>query len=100
MTFAFPKYEWYCVECGHRYGMFGPQSKDATPKLRDRYIALKTEWDRFAGSRIITPNAWYGPERCSQCDPDHPHIDHATKAEIQDDADARRWLKERVNSGG
>lgn len=103
-TLAFPKYEFYCLECGCKVTFMGLIAGEPTEELQAKHDALRAEWDEHAGTKLITPNAWRGT--CPKCF-EHPdernphgrtdstHDMHASDEEWAADAEAREWLKER-----
>lgn len=101
-TFAFAGKEWYCLECGRAYPMFGhARREDPTPELQERLAALTAEWDEHAGTKLITPRAYR--DGCAKCwrDPEsnhgilESHDRHATVKELDADREARAWLATR-----
>jgi hypothetical protein len=97
-TFAFPKAEFVCLDCGALFGWFGPTAADETPELLARTEAYRREWAENAGSKILTPRARH--RDCVLCDGGEDHVDHATEDEIAADSDARAWLKRRAYLSG
>lgn len=97
-TMVFPKFEFYCLECGGKFGLMTPEAAKETPALRARYEALRTEWREHAPA-IISPCSW--KTDCEACAPhrrDNPHAAHATDEEIAAHEAAMAWLAERVRS--
>lgn len=93
-TIAFPKAEFYCLDCGGRFGFFDPDSGEPTPELRDRLEAAEAQWDEHVGDRLIPPRSWRID--CDLCAPHTEyHAEHATEQERAADAAARLWLEER-----
>jgi hypothetical protein len=52
-TMAFRHYEFYCLECGGRFGFLSPRAETDTPDLQAHYERLQAEWDEHAGERLI-----------------------------------------------
>ena len=52
-TLVFRGAEFYCLECGGRYGFLDPRPAEATGGLEARYASLQAEWDEHAGRRLI-----------------------------------------------
>lgn len=94
-TMAWPKYEFYCLECGGHYGFLQPRSVESTLELSERYNRLKYEWDKCAGPKLRIVNGWFAD--CEKCKPhDEYHSAHATKSEHQAEQAALAWLKMRA----
>lgn len=66
-----------------------------TPELAALLERFKREFEQNASSKLIVPRSYRND--CRQCI-DHLgyHSDHASNAEREADAEARRWLKERI----
>jgi len=79
-TFVFRGKEWYCVECGRAYGMFGCDMADPTKELTGRQTKLADEFDKIAAP-IIPPGAIL--PGCEQCRLDTDHFAHATDEETR-----------------
>jgi hypothetical protein len=78
-TFAWPKKEWICLECGALYEFFGPGVVDATDALHDRYDALLAEWGEIA-AKLLAGGVMLST--CASCTAEHePHWNHATAEE-------------------
>lgn len=93
-TFAFPKYEFYCLNCGGRYGWLSPRAKDETPELLARIEELTTEFEENAGKHLI--NGGLMLDSCAKCKDEHePHIYHATDEEKLNHEEALNWLRAR-----
>ena len=92
-TFAFAKYEFYCLDCGNHLGFFGPRAAEPTPELDARYEGYLAEWQEHAGSRLLVVGARH--RGCAECEGGQYHLDHATDAEREADRAARAWLAER-----
>lgn len=94
-TMAFPKAEFYCLECGRHLGFLDPSMGKASAKLTARYEALQAEWDENVGNALIPPRSW----RLDTCDKCHvggePHSTHATTEELAAHDAAIAWLEER-----
>jgi hypothetical protein len=93
MTMAFRGAEFYCLECGGRFGWLQPHGVEPTPELEERYEKLKAEWDEHAGGKLLAAGAWR--EDCAQCNSEHPHAEHATEAELTAHRGALAWLDAR-----
>ena len=94
-TMAFSGAEFYCLECGGRFGFLSPRGVEPTPELVARSEALTAEWDEHAGRKLLTSGAWH--RDCEACAPRRePHTDHATDAEKDAHDEAMVWLAERA----
>lgn len=78
-TFAFDQFEFYCLDCGGKYGFLQPKPADETPEL-------VAECDRRLAE--FTENA-------SALIPGHK-MKFATEAEIEAHQSAMQWLSERA----
>lgn len=88
-TFAFPRFEFYCLDCGRHLDWLEPEPGNAVEHEAD-YQARLAEWMQHAGAALITPQSkLVGCERCSA---GGWHAEHVTAAEILADQNARRWL--------
>src|SRR4051794_21762134 len=76
-TMAFRKFEYYCLECGRKYGLIEPYLKDPTPELLEQYRKLLEEWREITADNLIIENGqWIG---CAKCQGTRePHRSHAT----------------------
>lgn len=80
MTFAWSRYEFYCVNCGAHLGFLEPQAKEPTPELDARYEELKAEWEALGGSALLGGGIMR--TTCKTCvDAREPHVLHATDDE-------------------
>lgn len=91
-TMAFDKYEFLCLECGHQCGWMEPYTLDSD-EVAEWMARLQAEWDEHASGKLL-----YGYRLgCEQCNSyAEKHREHATPEEIQADAEARAWIKERT----
>lgn len=97
MTFAFYGAEFYCLDCGGRFGFLDPIGRDETPDLLEAMESRKNEWAENAGLFLLVPGS--GLTTCERCKagPDHfDHPGHATDEERAADVRAREWIKERL----
>lgn len=78
-TLAFRHYEFYCLECGGRYGFLEPHAWTATPELEAHHMRLRAEWEAHAGNKLIVEGVTARSEA----------------AQVEHDA-AMAWLKERI----
>lgn len=93
-TFAWSKFEFYCLECAGHYDWLEPVEGDSATHA-EQLAALTAEWEEHAGRKLLAPHAWH--TGCEQCAPRvEPHIAHATPLEILEDSNARRWLIDRA----
>lgn len=77
-TFTFSYAEWYCLECGGQFGMFGVVSVPATVEL----LALReanNAWFEAIAVHIITPRSRMADcDLCTRSD----HDTHVTFAQV------------------
>lgn len=52
-TIVFYQAEFYCLECGGRFGFLDPRTADPSPELSAHHARLQAEWDEHAGRRLI-----------------------------------------------
>ncbi len=94
-TMAFPKAEFYCLECGAHLGFLDPYPAEATADLIARQEALQAEWDEHAGPKLRVGRWWL--RDCGKCGVGHDyHEVHATEAEREAHGAALAWLRERA----
>jgi hypothetical protein len=94
-TMVFARAEFYCLECGQRWGFLNPTPLDPTPELDARYEALKAEWDKHAAPYLRVGHWWM--HDCDACAPHREyHCDHATPQERAAHRIALDWLKGRA----
>lgn len=94
-TFAFARYEFYCLDCGDHLGWLEPGAADETPELVADMDARKAEWVENAGRKLLVHGAWNGD--CDRCRlGGESHVQHATDAEREADAAAREWIRSRL----
>lgn len=95
-TFLFAHAEFYCLECGKRYGFLSPRPAEPTPELVWQ-AGLEAEWDEHAAPRLRV-GAWWLDD-CEQCRPHGEyHLEHATDAEREAHDAALEWLAERAGA--
>lgn len=95
-TFAFRGAEFLCLDCGAQLGFLSPRRGTPTPALCAQTAAVEAEFAAHVGGKLLIPGAWR--HDCPQCEPhraENMHVAHATDAEREADATARRWLQER-----
>lgn len=96
-TFAFRKYEFYCLECGAHVEFLRPRALPPTPELLARYDALKAEWDANVGDRLILDGGYR--RDCEKCTVGgQQHRTHATEEEMLAHAAALGWLARRASA--
>lgn len=94
-TLDFPKYEFYCLECGHHCGFLSPVAGEPTPERTERHEALQAEWDEHVGRKLLLHNGWL--HDCERCQPHaEAHAAHATSEEWAAHEEALAWLRDRV----
>lgn len=93
-TMAFSKFEFYCLECGRRYGWLDPIPAIETPAITRRYEKLKAEWDEIAPALI---GGGVRLKNCESCTTrDQPHWDHASGDEKAAHEAALETLRQRA----
>jgi hypothetical protein len=93
---AFRKAEFYCLECGSKYGLFGGQLVSDTPDLRVRYERLQAEWEEHAEGALLIDGGWR--TECDQCKPGGEyHRAHASPGELARHDAAVAWLQQRAS---
>lgn len=96
-TFAFTGYEFLCICCGRKVTFLGPAPGDGgDQQLRERLAELQAEWDEHVGGRLL-PRGRFWRDGCKKC-ANEDHWAHVTDDEVLRDAQAREWLKERVDA--
>lgn len=95
-TLAFPRAEFYCLECGREYGFLGPARGDDSPEMQARHDALRAEWDTLVAPFLMTPRSWrLGCDTCRGGFGPY-HSEHLTDEERRGDEWARAWLRWRT----
>lgn len=93
-TFAFPYAERFCINCGHTGGMLGTGTNvDATSELIFEEKLINAIWKVIYGKKGLMPSGSFGRTNCKKCGSSNNHREHATKAELDGDRIARRWLE-------
>lgn len=82
-TFAWHKFEFYCLDCGRKYGFLEPASTPDGPEVEARHAALQAEWDEHVEPRLITQDREY----------------RATPEALAAHEAAVTWLRERAAVG-
>lgn len=94
-TLAFSGAEFYCLECGGRFGWLDPIGRKPTEEITAHQERLQAEWDEHAGKKLLTRGAWH--QDCEKCKPGgETHLEHATDEEKAAHEEAMAWLAERV----
>ncbi len=92
-TFAFRATEFYCLDCGRRYGMFGVDRVPATtPGLAARLAEATAIFEPLAAALVVRGSRLLGS--CAACDAGEEHAKHATAEEWAADRAARDRLTE------
>jgi hypothetical protein len=92
-TMAFSHAEFYCLECGGKFGFLQPRPEKETPELLERMEAAREEFALNAGHKLLVNGGYLdGCERCQQ----EPHTHHATDDERAAHTAALEWLANRV----
>jgi hypothetical protein len=95
-TMAFPRAEFYCLECGGHFGFLSPRAETATPELKARHDELRAEWDEHADPFLRVIRAWF--EDCEACARrGEYHVEHASPKERAEHSQALAWLRDRVS---
>lgn len=94
MTLAFRKFEFYCIDCGGKFGFMDPASADGTDERLRKMKIIEDDFKELSkglvpdGARLST---------CVQCGPSSEvHLMHATAEEKEADSEARKRLHNRV----
>lgn len=96
-TLLFSGAEFYCLECGTKYGFLSPRPAEATPELDARYEQVKAEWDEITGGKLISGGVML--RDCATCTKEYePHWNHATDEEKEAHEEALRCLRERASA--
>jgi len=96
-TMAFRRFEFYCLECGSKFGFIEPKAAKATDELEARHTELRAEWDEHVGGKLLSDGGWHRDcEQCAAHDRANPHAAHATDQEVADHELALAWLAARV----
>jgi hypothetical protein len=94
-TFAFSFAEFYCLECGGRFGWLEPIGFEVTDELQAHHDRLRAEWDEHAGHKILTVGARH--HECEKCMVGgEDHTEHATDDDRAAHEQALAWLAERA----
>jgi len=94
-TFAFSYCERFCLNCGAMGGMMGT-GKDI-PATRDLIFKQKLVdaiWKIIYGRKGMMPSGLFGRSNCEKCRDSHNHRSHASKAELEWDLIARKYLEQ------
>lgn len=95
-TFVWAKAEFYCLDCGRRYGWLSPTPGDG-PALEAKLAEYQAEWDEHAGPHLrLIDSARF--QDCPKCQEGQDHMEHLTDQERVADGEARAWLRKRVRS--
>lgn len=78
-TFAFSGAEYFCVECGRKYGMFDAEQEDATPEIKKRLKRNEKRWVTMRKGLLSGGAMLRDCDTCSQNN--EPHLSHATELE-------------------
>lgn len=92
-TLAFRHFEFYCLDCGRRYGFLDPRPADETPELIARCDAYLAEWSALSEGLISE-----GGRRsdCATCVDGEEHTLHATADERAAHEAALERLRARI----
>ena len=80
-TFAWHKFEFYCLDCGGKFGFLQPLSKKGN-EVAESHARLQAEWDEHVEDGLITQ----GRE------------DRATPEALAAHEAALQWLRDRVRA--
>lgn len=90
-TFMFSGAEYFCIECGSKYGMFDTESTEVTPALKKRSTANKAKWSAISAD-LLTGGVMF--RSCTKCDKGDSHLSHATPEEVKKHEKALKKLRE------
>ena len=94
-AYFFPGSEFYCVDCGQKYGLFGNYEEvDLTAELKARYQENERWFCKVAGD-ILTGVRLRNCEKCGH----EPHLWHCTEGEREKHNKAMGLLQERIDKG-
>lgn len=93
-TMAWPRAEFYCLDCGRHLGFMSPVGAEETPELLEDMESRRVEFEENAGSKLVG-DFWL--EDCDECDPGRSsyHSAHATAEDWEEHEQAIEWLEER-----
>lgn len=96
-TMVFSQAEFYCLECGSRFGFLAPRAAKQTEELAARYKVLLAEWEENVGGRLLIAGGWR--DDCEKCRPrGESHVAHAAEEERLAHVAAIEWLDARVGA--
>lgn len=93
-TIVFSGAEFYCIECGQKFGWLSPRPVEPNEENNAWYERIKAEWDEHVGNKLLGRFWRDGCDQCSQRK--GYHCVHATEAEIEADRKAREWMQQRI----
>lgn len=94
-TFLFPYYEYYCLNCGGKWGMLGagkdiPETKELLLKQK----IAQAVFDQLYGKHRLLPKGQYGYSKCKAEQNCRNHNSHLTKKEIEWNEAAWKMLEQ------
>jgi hypothetical protein len=73
--------EYFCVECGLTFGMFGTEREDLTPELKKRHAKNERKWKPI-NKGLLTGGVMF--RWCDECSKtSDAHLNHATPEELE-----------------
>lgn len=89
LTMLFSGAEYYCLEGGCKFGMFGPQLHEPnTPELEEQHASFTAEW-REVAPKLLTGGVMKTDcrDKGGMCGQGEPHLYHCT----QEERDQHHW---------
>ena len=91
-TFAFSGAEYYCLDCGRKYGMLGVDRVAATPEIKQELDDNEKTFSEIREGLLSGGAMLKDCNTCSQTGQSHLH--HATPKEVKAHEAALKRLKE------
>lgn len=92
-TMMWARFEFYCLECGRKYGYLDPAGVKHDEEAEAAYQKVKAEWDELSAG--IMPEGRFWRKDCPLCTGE-AHLDHASAEEVEANKAARERLRARV----
>src|SRR5260221_945059 len=83
-TFLFPYNEYYCLNCGGKWGMLGAgKDVSVTKELLLKQAIAEAVFKQLYGKNKLLPKGQYGYTKCKVQQSCHNHNSHLTKSEVK-----------------